>query len=120
MAGSLRAGAASPARDPRQARRGSVTYGRRPDHNPIILIDLLGYSGVIELRRGLQSSPGSRALHRRTPAGWLALAVTFAVSAVAPGMPVSEATVLAWLTAARSRLRPAAPSPQAQEPRCRD
>ena len=55
-------------------------------------------------------------MRRRTPAGWFALAASFAVSALAPGMPLSEATVLAWLTAVRTRLRPAAPSSPAQEP----
>jgi hypothetical protein len=70
----------------------------------------------MELKRRQRPSPGSRALHRRTPAGWFALAVAFAVSAVAPGMPLSEATVLAWLTAARTRLRPAAPSRPVTEP----
>jgi hypothetical protein len=70
----------------------------------------------MELKRR-QRPPGSRGLRRRTPAGWFALAVTFAVSAMAPGMPLSEATVLAWLTTARTRLRPAAPSPPVKEPR---
>jgi hypothetical protein len=46
--------------------------------------------------------------------------VSFAVSVMAPGMPLSEATVLAWLTAARTRLRPAAKSSPAWEPRRRD
>jgi hypothetical protein len=87
--------------------------------NPIILIDLLDYVEVVELKRRRRPPPGSRALRRRTPAGWFALAVSFAVSVVAPGMPLSEATVLAWLTATRTRLR-AAPSTPAREPRRRD
>ncbi len=64
----------------------------------------------------LRRRPRSGAVRRRTPAGWFALAVAFAVSAVAPGMPLSEATVLAWLTAVRTRLRPTALTSPAREP----
>jgi len=90
------------------------------ENNPIILVDLLDYRGVVELKRHQEPSPGSQMAQRRTPAGWFALAVTFAVSAVAPGMPLSEAAVLGWLTAARTRLRPVAPPSPAREPRRRD
>ena len=64
----------------------------------------------------LTRHPRSGVVRRRTPGGWFALAVTFAVSAVAPGMPLSEAAVLAWLTAVRTRLRPAAVPSSAREP----
>ncbi len=74
---------------------------------------------MVILNRGQQPSPADRAL-RRTPAGWLAVAVSFAVSAVAPGMPLSEATVLAWLTAVRNRLLPSARSRPASGLRRRD
>jgi hypothetical protein len=83
------------------------------------LVDLLGYAEVVNLKRGQQPSPGSGALLRRTPAGWFALAVSFAVSVMAPGMPMSEATVLAWLTAARARLRRVAKSSPVREHRHR-
>jgi hypothetical protein len=66
---------------------------------------------VVNLKRGQQLLRQTRAARpHRTPAGWLALAVAFAVSAMSQGMPLPEDTVLAWLNAALARLRPAASS----------
>jgi PAP2 superfamily len=90
--------------------------------NPIILIDLVGYSGVVDLKRDQQlvpvrpraglSSPDASpansvalrlrywARRRRVLIGWSVLATVFIVCTAFIGVPLSEDTVLIWLAAA--------------------
>jgi hypothetical protein len=92
----------------------------------MILVDLVDYGGVVNLKQGEQlvpASPGegrpgpdalgvisaadpvtprlrSWASRRRTLIGWYSLAVLFIVCTVMIGVPLSEDTVLIWLAAA--------------------